>query len=156
LPVNSLLGWVRVQHFQQYFSYIVAVSFIGGGNQSTQRKPPTCHKWLTNLITYQVTDKLDHASSDWQTWSRIKWLTNLITYQVTDKLDHVSSNWQTWSRIKYTLPWTGLELVYLEDKNIHNGEVNQYIWLFCWSILYFNVILKSCLVCINFERLLKV
>ena len=30
-------------HFQQYFSYIVAVSFIGGGNQSIQRKPPTCH-----------------------------------------------------------------------------------------------------------------
>jgi hypothetical protein len=28
-------------HFQQYFSYIVVVSFIGGGNQSTQKKPPT-------------------------------------------------------------------------------------------------------------------
>jgi hypothetical protein len=26
-------------NFQQYFSYIVAVSFIGGGNQSTRRKP---------------------------------------------------------------------------------------------------------------------
>ena len=25
-------------HFQQYFSYIVAGSFIGGGNQSTQGK----------------------------------------------------------------------------------------------------------------------
>jgi hypothetical protein len=33
---------------QQYFSYIVAVSFIGGGNQ---RKPPTYHKSLTNFIT---------------------------------------------------------------------------------------------------------
>jgi len=29
--------------FQQYLSYIVAVSFIGGGNR---RKPPTCHKSL--------------------------------------------------------------------------------------------------------------
>jgi hypothetical protein len=28
---------------QQYFSYIVAVSFIGGGNR---RKPPTYHKSL--------------------------------------------------------------------------------------------------------------
>ena len=36
---------------QQYFSYIVAVSFIGGGNQSTQRKPQTCRKSLTNFIT---------------------------------------------------------------------------------------------------------
>jgi len=38
-------------HFQQFFSYIVAVSFIGGGNQRTQRKPPTCCKSLTNFIT---------------------------------------------------------------------------------------------------------
>jgi hypothetical protein len=32
------------------FSYIVAVSFIGGGNRRTQRKPPTSHKSLTNFI----------------------------------------------------------------------------------------------------------
>jgi len=38
------------RNFQQYFSYIVAVSFIGG-NRSTRRKPPTCHKSLTNFIT---------------------------------------------------------------------------------------------------------
>jgi len=30
----------------RYFRYIVAVSFIGGRNQSTWRKPPTCHKLL--------------------------------------------------------------------------------------------------------------
>jgi hypothetical protein len=35
---------------QQYFSYIVAVSFIGGGNRRTQRKPPTCRKSQTNFI----------------------------------------------------------------------------------------------------------
>ena len=35
---------------QQYFSYIMAVSFIGGGNRSTQRKPLTCRKLLTNCI----------------------------------------------------------------------------------------------------------
>jgi hypothetical protein len=32
------------RHFQQYFSYIVAVSFIGGGNR---RITPTCRKSLT-------------------------------------------------------------------------------------------------------------
>jgi hypothetical protein len=36
---------------QQYFSYIVVVSFIGGGNHSMQRKP---------LDLSQVTDKLYH------------------------------------------------------------------------------------------------
>ena len=30
------------------------VSFIGGGNRSTRRKPPTCHNSLTNFITYLV------------------------------------------------------------------------------------------------------
>jgi hypothetical protein len=39
------------RHVQQYFSYIVTVRFIGGGNQSTPRKPPTCQKSLTNFIT---------------------------------------------------------------------------------------------------------
>jgi len=29
----------------------VAVSFIGGGNRNTRRKPPTCHKSLINFIT---------------------------------------------------------------------------------------------------------
>jgi len=27
------------RHFQQYFSYMVAVRFIGGGNRRTRRKP---------------------------------------------------------------------------------------------------------------------
>jgi len=38
-------------NFQQYFSYIVAVSFIGGENRSRQRKPPICRKSMTNFIT---------------------------------------------------------------------------------------------------------
>ena len=44
-------------YFQQYFSYIMAVSFIGGGNRGTQRKPPTCRKSLTKLdhiLLYRV------------------------------------------------------------------------------------------------------
>ena len=39
------------RHIQQYFSYIMAVSFIDGGNRSTRRKLPTCRKLLTNFIT---------------------------------------------------------------------------------------------------------
>ena len=30
-----------LRHFQQYFSHIAAVSFIGGGSRSTRREPPT-------------------------------------------------------------------------------------------------------------------
>jgi len=32
---QGLQGYDVLRHFQQYFSYIVAVSFIGGGNRST-------------------------------------------------------------------------------------------------------------------------
>jgi len=47
-------GWwiYGVQHhFQQYVCYIVAISFIGGGNRRTQKKPQTCRKSLTKFIT---------------------------------------------------------------------------------------------------------
>jgi hypothetical protein len=37
-------------HFQHYFSYIVAVSIICGGNRSTRVKLATCRKSLTNFI----------------------------------------------------------------------------------------------------------
>jgi len=31
---------------------LMFVSFIGGGNQSTWRKPPICHKSMTNVINH--------------------------------------------------------------------------------------------------------
>ena len=44
----------RVMVFNATFNdisvYIVVVNFIGGGNQSTRRKPPTCRKSLTSFI----------------------------------------------------------------------------------------------------------
>jgi hypothetical protein len=51
--MHTLDWWIMVFNATplSYFSYIVAVRFIGGGKRSTQRKPPTCRKWLTNLIT---------------------------------------------------------------------------------------------------------
>jgi hypothetical protein len=49
--VGWLVGYGVSRHFQQYSSYIIAVSFIDGGNQSTQRKPLTCRKSLTNFMT---------------------------------------------------------------------------------------------------------
>jgi hypothetical protein len=43
----------RLRHFQHFFSYIVVVSFIGGRNQSSRRKPRSV--WNTNLFcSYKV------------------------------------------------------------------------------------------------------
>jgi hypothetical protein len=43
------LAYGIIHHLQQYFSHIVVASFSGGENRSTQRKPPTCGKSLTNV-----------------------------------------------------------------------------------------------------------
>ena len=40
--------------FNKYFSYIVAVSFIGGGNRSIRTKPLSCHKLELNTYTESV------------------------------------------------------------------------------------------------------
>jgi hypothetical protein len=45
------------------FQFIVAVSFIGGGNLSTWRKPLTCHKSLTNFITQCCIEYTSPATS---------------------------------------------------------------------------------------------
>ena len=44
-----LLVGLVYRHFQQDFRYIVAVSFIGGGNRSTRRKQQACRKSLTKV-----------------------------------------------------------------------------------------------------------
>ena len=49
---SSFMVYCVLRHFQQYFSYIVAVSYISGGNRSTRGEPPICRKSLTNFITY--------------------------------------------------------------------------------------------------------
>jgi hypothetical protein len=52
------------RHFQQYISYIVTVSFIGRGNQSTRRKPPTCRKSRKTLAHSVVSSTYRH---EWDT-----------------------------------------------------------------------------------------
>jgi hypothetical protein len=42
MKINGSLVYGVQCHFQQYFSYIVTVSFIDGGNQINRRKTPTC------------------------------------------------------------------------------------------------------------------
>jgi len=48
--------------FNATFSYIVAISFIGGVKQSIWRKPSTCHKPLTNSHNVQLEKEEDVPS----------------------------------------------------------------------------------------------
>ena len=56
LYLGLCLGFGVERHFQQYFSYIVVVSFIGGENWSTWRKPPSYRNSPTNwhIMLYRV------------------------------------------------------------------------------------------------------
>ena len=75
----SVWEWLGcLSHFQQYFSYIVAVSLIGGGNQ---RKPP------------QVTDKLYHMYRLYFAWVGFE-LTTLVVVG-SDCIGSCKSNYYT-------------------------------------------------------------
>jgi hypothetical protein len=63
-----------------YFSYIVAISFIGGGNRRTRRNP-TYRKSLTNFMLYS------------SPWSRFELTTSVVVD--TDCLCNYKSNYHT-------------------------------------------------------------
>ena len=72
----------------------VAVTFIGGGKCSTQRKPPTCLKSLTNFITLCC---MEYTTP----WAGSKFTLGVID---TDCIGSCKSNYQTWSR----QPWSNV------------------------------------------------
>ena len=66
----GILVSVFSKEFQQYFSYIMTISFIGGGNQSTQRNPPPAtshwHILLHNVVSSTPRHELDsHWQCEW-------------------------------------------------------------------------------------------
>jgi len=46
--IHIALIYCALRHFQQFFSYVMATSFSGGGSR---REPPTMDKQLVNFIT---------------------------------------------------------------------------------------------------------
>jgi hypothetical protein len=66
LPIKTIRVWCYC-HFQQFFHYIVAVSFIGWGNWSTRRKPLICRKSLTKFIRKCC---IEYTSPEWDSDSQ--------------------------------------------------------------------------------------
>jgi hypothetical protein len=66
-----------LRHLQQYFSYIVAVGFIGGGNWSIRKKPPTCRKSLTtvshNVVLRGKTVIVDYIIINYGLFTKFIW-----------------------------------------------------------------------------------
>ena len=76
--ISKIWLGLMVFHFQQYFSYIVAVSFIGGGNRI---KIPTCCKSLKSLMLYTLP------------WSGFELTTSVVIG--TDCMSSCKSNYHT-------------------------------------------------------------
>jgi hypothetical protein len=73
--------------FNNIFNYIVAVSFIGGGNRSIRRKQPTCCKLLYHIMLYT------------SPWSRFE-LTKSVVIG-TDCIGSCKSNYLTITAVKW-------------------------------------------------------
>ena len=87
----------------------MAVSFIGGGNRSTRRKPLTCCKSLTNCITYCCIE----YTSPWTLFER-----TTFVVMCTDCTGSCQSNYHT------TMTTTATQLLRVSD-NINS--LNMYI-----------------------------
>jgi hypothetical protein len=95
-------------------SYNVAVSFIGGGNQSTRRKLPTCRKSLTNFITYCCIE----YTSPW-TWLELTTLVMIGIYctgSCKSNNDHDHDGHISWIEYCTSLSITGLCCVFGKDE----------------------------------------
>jgi hypothetical protein len=71
------LGLWCFNYLQQNFSYIVAVSFIGGGNRNTRRKPPTCRGQFSPLYLRKM------PCVSWVNWILA---TSLVNFNFDKKL----------------------------------------------------------------------
>ena len=80
---KKILVCILLSYVQSNMSCVVKVTLIyGGGNQRTQRKPPSCHKSLT---------KLYHIMLYTSPWSRFKLTTSVVIG--TDCLGSCKSNY---------------------------------------------------------------
>ena len=71
------------RHFQQYFSYVIATSFSGGGSRSTWREPPTLGKQLVKL--YHLWLRVECTLfCNLQSWVRTHAILGIGLYDVLD------------------------------------------------------------------------
>ena len=106
LPTSSQSVWLGYVygiwcHFQQYFSYIMTVSFIGGENRIIQRKPPICCKSLTNFVT---TLEISLSVQPWKTSSCFKRCITLKKRRKIHVINSITTRPFRISKINHPLP----------------------------------------------------
>jgi hypothetical protein len=117
-------------HFQQYFSYIVAVSFIGGGNRG---KPPTCRKSLPNFITPSMLHRVHLAWAGFTLTTLVVICTDCIG--ATSKVITFYSKFDiygSFNRKKHSVIYSNI-VVTIADSEILRGQNNFFILNSCFN-----------------------
>ena len=93
----------------------MTVGFIGGGNRSIQRKPPSCHKLLTNLSHNVVSSTPRHERDS--------------NSQVVICTDCIGSYNSTTIRPRRRwICWTVIITRYFDDRNKSTTRLSLYIY----------------------------
>jgi hypothetical protein len=95
------------RHFQQYFSYFVVVSFIGGGNRSTRRELTAACHWQS--LSHNVSSTPHH---EWDSNSQCWWWLQLLT---------------SWRYFSFLRTWIFCKC---------NKDVNLMLYIFSYYLAY--------------------
>jgi hypothetical protein len=117
--------WCLTQ-LQQYFSYIVVVSFIGGGNRSTRRKPPSSWTWSYGSWIYNYL--CNQCLSPLTLWVRIPLRRGVLDSTICDKVC------QWLATCRWFSPWTPVSSTNKPDTIMTDP-------VFVWETLIINNIL---------------
>ena len=109
-------GYGAKRYFEQYFNYVVADSFIDGGNRITRIKLTTSCKSLTKFIAYCC---IEYTSPG----ARFELTTSVVTG--TDYIDSCNSKYHTITTVIYIFR----ELVQTNLCIMQLLEINSFIWL---------------------------
>jgi hypothetical protein len=146
------LGLWCLMPLSKYFSYIVAVIFIGGAHRRTKRKPPNCRKYLAwtgfEITTLVVigTDCIDSCKSNYHTITTTRDPPILAilfrTFNVLAPKDfkiiwlsNFSKLWGTWWSLWGTWwsLWGTWWLLWVDLMIVMSGPDDRYEWTW-WSL----------------------
>jgi len=125
--IGGCVGYGVKWHFQQHFSYIVGVSFIGGGNR---RKPPTCLKSLIMLYRRHLA------------WEGIE-LTTLVMIG-TDCIGSCKSNYHTITTTTSPLKYIANRMWTFKRFQKQFCIIQISVAIHSWQLALYSIIDKCC------------
>jgi hypothetical protein len=119
---------VLFTHFQQYFSYIMATSFSGGGSRSTWREPPTLGKQLVSFITCDCRSSAPFVVT-YKAGREPQFLRNVCRYQRGNQKSWIEGQTTQWPKEKFVDTKGVIRSRKFKDRR-HTGQNFYQTWLY--------------------------